>query len=856
MRDTELSNALHDAPRESRFERALIWVLVAATAAIAVAGFVFYVTQRASVVAEANRQLSSIANLKAEELVSWRQGLDRDAFMLTENHAFAVLASSMVDHPSETPPEDLVGWMKAIQQAGSYDRLVLLDGAGRVVLSVPADKTPLSASTIRLAVKASASASETFVDLHRSSVTGHPYVGLLDPIVDPATKRHVGTVYFRVDPTKFLYPYLSTWPVPGKTGQTLLVERRGNQELILNPLRYDPNAAFTLRSAPGGIHLAPQATAVTGHARAYEGLDYRGVDVFSTERAVPGSSWHVVTTMDRNEVLAPANEHGWQVLLLMIISTTALGLSIVSAQRRRETAFYREKSRLAEDSRHALQKAYDEIEQVFKTAADGMRIIDRDFNTTRVNDTFAEMARIDFGKAVGAKCYDDFSGRWCGTPECTLQRILAGSGPLSDVIEKRRADGSMVSCLITAQPFVIDGEIVGVIEDFRDITDRLAAEAQLEENATLLVESQRAAAVGHYSLDPVAGTWTGSAVLDEIFGIDDAYERTIDSWLAIVHPDDRNVIETCMRNHALGDCLPMDRDYRIQRISDGEVRWVHGLGRLTFDAAGSPSAMFGVIQDITERKLAEIEVQRVHDELEQIVADRTAQLEAANSELEAFSYSVSHDLRAPLRHVSGFVDLLGSRERERLDEKGTHYLDIISDSVRQMGVLIDDLLQFSRVGRTEMKRGDVDMAELVLEALKPFESALRDRVVELDIGELPHVRGDRGLLRVVWENLLGNAIKYTRPRKTAHISVGCRHEEGQSVFFVKDNGVGFDMTYAGKLFGVFQRLHSSSEFEGTGIGLANVSRVVARHGGRVWAEASLDDGATFYFTIPDPRRHE
>jgi PAS domain S-box-containing protein len=245
------------------------------------------------------------------------------------------------------------------------------------------------------------------------------------------------------------------------------------------------------------------------------------------------------------------------------------------------------------------------------------------------------------------------------------------------------------------------------------------------------------------------------------------------------------------------------------------------------------------ILDITWRK-----------QTEEALRERTASLEIANKELEAFSYSVSHDLRAPLRHISGYVELLTNQFHNSFSEKGKHYLDSIAGSAHQMGILIDDLLQFSRNNRQEMRQTRLDMNIVLQEVLETIKSDIIGRSIKWDIGKLPHVYGDHALLRLVWSNLINNAVKFTRAKKKARIEIRYREEKREYVFFVRDNGAGFDMQYAQKLFGVFQRLHSPEEFEGTGIGLANVQRIVLRHGGRIWAEAELDKGAAFYFTLP------
>ena len=252
----------------------------------------------------------------------------------------------------------------------------------------------------------------------------------------------------------------------------------------------------------------------------------------------------------------------------------------------------------------------------------------------------------------------------------------------------------------------------------------------------------------------------------------------------------------------------------------------------------------------TALSASEARLRQLNADLERRVHVRTAELEAANKELEAFSYSVSHDLRAPLRHIDGFADLLRRHAVAALDEKGQRYLAMISDSAKSMGVLIDDLLSFSRMGRSEMQHASVNLDELVAEVRAALGSEMAGRDIEWSVSALPEVVGDRAMLRQALVNLLSNAIKYTRGRAPARITVAATEGEQETVLLVRDNGAGFDMTYQHKLFGVFQRLHSAEDFEGTGIGLANVRRIVQRHGGRVWAEATLGEGATFFIALP------
>jgi len=264
-----------------------------------------------------------------------------------------------------------------------------------------------------------------------------------------------------------------------------------------------------------------------------------------------------------------------------------------------------------------------------------------------------------------------------------------------------------------------------------------------------------------------------------------------------------------------------------------------------------PIAILETNNDITQRKRGEEEVRQLNQEL----GKRTIELEAINKELEAFAYSISHDLRAPLRHMVGFTELLQKNASSVVDDKGRRYMTTILESAKRMGTLIDDLLAFSRIGRAEARESIVNLEELINEVRSEVAQEAEGRNITWKLGPLPNLYGDRSMLKLALVNLLSNAIKFTRPRPQPEVEVGCAEKQnGRIVIFIRDNGVGFDMKYANKLFGVFQRLHRPEEFEGTGIGLATVQRIIRRHGGEVWAEGFVDKGATFFFSVPSQRR--
>jgi light-regulated signal transduction histidine kinase (bacteriophytochrome) len=282
---------------------------------------------------------------------------------------------------------------------------------------------------------------------------------------------------------------------------------------------------------------------------------------------------------------------------------------------------------------------------------------------------------------------------------------------------------------------------------------------------------------------------------------------------------------------------------------DGTLIWTQMESIAAKESADGPAFLTAII-DITGRKQAQEELDLYRKRLEGMVKERTSDLTASNEELEAFNYSVSHDLLAPLRHISTFAQMLQQRLINHPDEEARHYVDIISNASIKAGSLVSDLLNFSRLGRAEMQKKRVNLNTLVKEVVSEIQEGLKDRKIRWETGNLPEVLGDGILLKLVIFNLVSNAVKFTRNCSEAEIKIACRYEEDKYTCSIADNGAGFDMKYAGKLFGVFERLHPQDDFEGTGIGLANAQRIINRHGGKIWAEGAVGKGATFYFTLP------
>jgi PAS domain S-box-containing protein len=386
----------------------------------------------------------------------------------------------------------------------------------------------------------------------------------------------------------------------------------------------------------------------------------------------------------------------------------------------------------------------------------------------------------------------------------------------------------------------------------QQVAERVRAEEILRERASLLDLTHDTVFVR--DMNDVITYWNRGA--EELYGWinQEAVGQVSHQLMRTIFPEPLDEINTNLLRTGRweGELIHATRDGTPVVVAS---RW-----SLQRDERGNPNAILETNNNITERKQAEEALRRSRDELEIKVKERTgelrktnADLQSVNKELEAFAYSVSHDLRAPVRHIAGFTELLQKHSGPVLDDKSRHHVSMILDSATRMGHLVDDLLAFSRIGRAEPQNTTIHLNQLVKDAINEIAPDTQGRKIIWRIGTLPICYGDPSLLRLVFSNLVSNAVKFTRTRPQAEIEIGSlNHTQNEAVVFVKDNGVGFDMKYKNKLYGVFQRLHSQEAFEGTGIGLATVQRIIHRHGGRVWAESSVDNGATFFVALPKP----
>jgi PAS domain S-box-containing protein len=389
--------------------------------------------------------------------------------------------------------------------------------------------------------------------------------------------------------------------------------------------------------------------------------------------------------------------------------------------------------------------------------------------------------------------------------------------------------------------------VAGVVLE-RDIQNREQAQKAARKSQERLRLALDSANAGSWEWDLRTNRNVWSDEVWKLYGLEPGTcQPSYETWRQAVHPDDRAEAERIVGEAAAAGA-ELNVEFRVNGPNDSQ-RWLLARAQPLRNAKGQAEVFVGIALDITHRKQAELEIRQLNSRLEERVSQRTAELETANKELEAFSYSVSHDLRAPLRGIDGWSLALAEDYSDQLDQRALQYLDRVRSETQRMGLLIDDMLQLSRISSSGLRVAPVDLSTVAEGIADRLREANAGRRLVFLIQPGLTAAGDARLLEIALTNLLSNAAKFTGPREEAQVEFGVTQCQSEPVFYVRDNGVGFDMTYAGTLFGAFQRLHKASEFPGTGIGLAIVQRVIHRHRGRVWAEAQRDRGATFFFTI-------
>jgi PAS domain S-box-containing protein len=800
---------------------------------IVTVGYLSYKSYERQYFSVAEQQLVAITELKVRELAQWREARKADGVLFSKNPSFSTLVRRFFTQPADTDAHrQLLDWLGKYPANDNYNRIRLLDTQGVVRLSLPADPEPTGSETLRVATGILRSGQIAIKDFGRHKGSPTIYLSVMVPIFDESDTNRppLGVLSLRIDPNIYLYPFISRWPVPSRTAETLLVRQEGSEAVFLNELRFQTNTALNLRTPLDHIEM-PAVQAALGRKGLMKGIDYRGVPVIADIQPIPDSPWVMVARRDVAEVVEEMRARFWQtvVMIASLLFGAAACTSLV--WRHQRVGFYREKAKTAE--------------------------------------------------------------------------ILRES-------------------------------------EFR------------------LKQAQQVAKLGHYELDVPSGDWTSSEMLDNLFGIDAAYPKNVAGWSQLIHSEDRKDTLAHFLNHVVMEKQPFDWEYRIVRVNDGSTRWVHGLGQLHFDAAGEVIKMFGVIQDITERKVAEEERARLlhilesslneiyvfdietlrfeyvnrsalrnlgytldamrtmtpldfkpefteesfrqtvapllRHEIEQLIlttvhrradgslypvevhlqlvelsgqhvflavimditerkqaedhmAAMMKNLRASNQDLEQFAYVASHDMQEPLRMVTNYMQLLQRRYQDKLDQDANDFIGFAVDGATRMKHLIDSLLEYSQVQTRQKPFEPVDLNQILPRVLRDLEWRTLETGAQITADPLPQVYGDGLQLGLVFQNLIGNALKF-RGEKLPEVHIAAEESSGHWKITVRDNGIGIEPQYQARIFKIFQRLHSHAEYPGTGIGLAVCRRIIERHGGETGVESEYGKGSSFWFTLP------
>lgn len=683
-------------------------VFVVLALGIVIAGFMYFRNYESRHRTEIERQLSAIAELKGDELVHWRKERLMDAELFFKNPNFFGLVRNYMQRPDDTEVAARLGtWLQHVQSGHEYDRVFLLDASGRERMSA-SEAQPISRYLIQGAEEVLRTKKLTFADFYRNEYDGLVYLAILIPIFDERDRKPaVGTLVLRIDPEKYLYPFINRWPTPSKTAETLLVRREGDEALFLNELRFQKNAALNLRR-PLAQNELPAAQAVLGRKGIMEGRDYRGVRVIADLRPVADSPWFLVSRMDISEVYGPMREILWMTIVLVLTLLIGAGAAFGMVWRQQLTQFYRMKCETTE----ALNESRERLGLLIEGVKDhAIIMLDPNGNVMSWNP--------------GAERINGYSE----------EEII----------------GRNFSCFYPQE----------YIEQDKPVQELKEAVAK--------------------------GRFEG------------------EGW-------------------------------RVRK--DGARFWADVVITALYDKDGLLRGFAKITRDVTERKRAE-------DRLNETLTD----LQRSNKELEQFAYVASHDLQEPLRMVASYTQLLAERYENQLDDKAKKFIHYAVDGAVRMQLLINDLLVFSRIGTRGRPPEPVEAYAVLEEAKNNMKMNIDEAKAIITNDVLPEVRADASQLVQVFQNLIGNAVKF-RGTDDPKIQISARDEGVEWLFSVNDNGIGMEQQYADKVFVIFQRLHTKEEYPGSGIGLAICKKIVERHGGRIWFESEPGKGTTFYFTIP------
>ncbi|HBU69336.1 MAG TPA: hypothetical protein DEE98_03020 [Elusimicrobia bacterium] len=817
----------------------LLIALAVFMALIFTAGFFYFSRQKKDTLVLIENDLASIGALKSAEIANWRYERLSDGEMIYAGTSAKQNILEYCENPEDKRLEKQISrWLNSKTIHRDYECAHIVTMSNKFLLSSRKEHS-IPESHLDDCFKALGGTKKVLLTDFHDAKHGDSHLTLVVPISDEEGVKAL--IIFELNPDAFLLPLIKNWPVKTETAETLLVEEKNGFVFFLADLRH-AGAASVNNKFPVTESRLPAAKAIAGHEGFFRGVDYRGIKVLSVTRSIKGSPWFLVTKIDESEAFRPLKRRTTNFVILTLFIFLSSYLLILNLWNKQNIQWLKKQSE-AETKLRVLSSHYDYLT---KYANDIILLMDKDGKIIEANE-----------KAIGSYGYSREEllkmnvaeiramEERNGIPE-HIDNIVQSGGLLYETVHRRK-NGTTFPIEVSARIINIEG-VIYFQAIIRDISERKAAQSRLsekEERYRELFENIRSCVAVYRAVNN---------------GEDFIFVDFNASAEALEKVDRREIL-----GRRVTEVFPGVREFGLFDIlksvySTGEPRHhptaLYKDNRLTswrenFVYKLPSGEIVAIYDDLTEKKEYENSIIKLNQELEGKVKERTRELEASNKELEAFSYSVSHDLRAPLRAIDAFTKIFKEEYSGKLDAEAKRICNIIVKNISWMSRLIDDLLSFSRVGKQHLSLTPVNMEENIKIIWNDLKIVFPDRAITLKVHKMPGALCDLTMIRQVFTNLLSNAIKFTQNNSNAVIEAGGEAGESENTYFVKDNGVGFDMQYYSKLFSVFERLHSSQDFEGSGIGLAIVKRVIERHGGRVWAESKPGEGAVFYFSLPN-----
>lgn len=776
--------------------------------------------------------LSTVAEMKISQLNYYLSEKLGDANVIIESPFLRNEFSKWLKNKPDTILlEEIKNRLFSLQLNFNYEDILVVDKNGEILISLidPNYIDPVIIPYIKIVAER-----DTVINTNLYECIAHSKVhyDIIAPLKGLRNET-MAIIVMRIDPDTFIFPLLLYWPTPSKSAETYLVQKKGNSVLFVNPLRHIKAGTQNFSLPLSTLNLSA-SKAVSGHKGLFEGVDYRGVKVLSDIRPVPNTSWFMINEIDQDEVFEEVKYRMITSLMLILLIIIVVGFGFMWHYNYKERNLFEKLFTTEKKLNNIIQSTPSGV-HLYRLESDNRLVFEG------ANKSADKILGVDHSIFIGKTIEEAFPQLIQTEIPDAYRRVAREAIPWTT--ESVEYDENRIKGAFEVHAFQVSANHMAA--QFQEITERKKIEEALVESEEkfrlAFMTSPESISINRLS-DGVFMTINEGFQRLTGYSEDDVIGKSsleINLW----EESYRNIFTQRLQNYGYIE------NFEIKcKAKNGEIR--SGLMSARIINTQDDPHVIVITRDITELKKVMEELNLLNAELEQRVQERTSQLREVNQELEAFAYSISHDLRAPLRAIDGFTHIFMDDNSSKLDNEAKRICSIIIENTAHMGHLIDDLLAFSKISRSEMSLSEINMGQIVDAVFNNLVTSGQHKQVKTSIQKLGNAIGDDSMIRQVWTNLISNALKFTSKKEDPEIAISFEAGKDEVIYSISDNGAGFDKKYINKIFGVFQRLHSQDEFEGTGVGLAIVQRIIVRHGGRVWAEGEPGKGAIFYFSLP------